>query len=40
MKYLKQTLGYEGKHKKDENMQDSKEMSIPSVGDLFSNAMN
>jgi hypothetical protein len=29
MKYLKQTLGYKGKHKKDESMEDFKEMSIP-----------
>jgi hypothetical protein len=29
MKYLKQTLGYKGKHKKDESMKDVKEMSIP-----------
>jgi hypothetical protein len=29
MKYLKQTLGYKGKHKKDESMKDFKEMSIP-----------
>jgi hypothetical protein len=29
MKYLKQTLGYIGRHKKDESMKDFKEMSIP-----------
>jgi hypothetical protein len=29
MKYLKQTLGCKGKHKKDESMKDFKEMSIP-----------
>ena len=29
MKYLKQTLGYKGKHKRDESMKDFKEMSIP-----------
>jgi hypothetical protein len=29
MKYLKQNLGYKGKHKKDESMKDFKEMSIP-----------
>jgi hypothetical protein len=28
MKYLKQTLGYKGKHKKDESLKDFKEMSI------------
>jgi hypothetical protein len=27
MKYLKQTLGYKGKHKKDESMKDFKERS-------------
>jgi hypothetical protein len=29
MKYLKQTLGCKGKHKKDESMKDFKGMSIP-----------
>jgi hypothetical protein len=29
MKYLKHTLGYKGKHKKDESRKDFKEMSIP-----------